>query len=147
MNDQVIIEEFSSLVGVDFSKLEEKVMANLTASTAQIRGQSKSWMFGAAYGRLGHKKSLAIFDDFFNAYNGHVSRVDYGTVARAFAELPGTRMTTLEDGDDPLFEAMERHKHRVQAGKKALAVLFKAQALPVYTNQTNGPTKPKDWEK
>lgn len=143
MEDQVIVEEFSSLMGVDFSKLEEKLLANLTASTAQIRGQYKSWMFGATYGKLGHKMNWNVFDE----YDGFVRRVDYSTVARAFAELPGTRMTTLEDGDDPLFEAMERHKHRVQAGKKAMAALFKAQALPVYTNQTNGPNKPKDWEK
>lgn len=119
---------------LDFSELEDKVLADLVLSST--RGNSK-----AAYGRFGHKVNWSILD----AFNGHVKHIDHGTVARALAELPGTRMSTEVD-EDPLFDAMERHNNRIKAGKAALKTMFKAEALPVYHNLTTGPAKTKDWE-
>ena len=124
---------------LDFKKLEDMALADLAESSA--RGNNKA-LSGMVYGRFGHKLNWTIFDEI----DGYVKSIDQGTVARALAELPGTRMTTLEDGDDPLFEAMERHNNRMKAGKAALKVLFKAQALPVYHNKSTGPAKTKDWE-
>lgn len=81
----------------------------------------------------------------WNAFADWKTMPDRHSVASKMFELQSAQSTS-NYGDDPLFEAMERHNKRMKLGREALRHMFQAPPLPTFGNHTNGPNKAKDWE-